>query len=362
MLVTCFCTPRSEMSRRSAIPWFERPSAISSSTSRSRGVISSSGPASRRLESSWETIVESSAEPPPATRRIASAKSSRSATRSLSMYPMPSVPRSSSFIASSTSTCWESTITPTPGCSSRIFSAACRPSSVCVGGIRRSTIATSGPCSPTDSTSASPSSACATTSNPASVSSSATPSRSSIVSSARTTRIQGRQYRRIAARASLAPMLSERVAGLSLVVEEYALERLDAAGYERTTTQYRLRGGGEEGVGEDVGLFDEGAEALHDAGPYLDLAGEWTLAGFVEHLATVDQWMVAPPPWEMARAWRNWAFESAALDLALRQAGKTLREVLGIEPRPVRFVNSLGLGEPPSATGIARRFAQNPTV
>ena len=55
-----------------------------------------------------------------------------------------------------------------------------------------------------------------------------------------------------------------------------------------------------------------------------------------------------PPEWDVARRWRNWAFESAALDLALNQAGRALHEVLGREPRPVRFVNSLGLGEPPT--------------
>jgi L-alanine-DL-glutamate epimerase-like enolase superfamily enzyme len=161
-------------------------------------------------------------------------------------------------------------------------------------------------------------------------------------------------------------MLWERLAPLPLVVDGYALERLDAEslsyGFERVTTQFRLSGAGEEGVGEDVGLFDEGAASLHAAGPYLDLAGEWTLERFCEHLATVDQWQPAPPPWEMARAWRNWAFESAALDLALRQAGLTLPAALGIEPRPVRFVNSLGLGDPPSAAGIAARFARYPTV
>jgi L-alanine-DL-glutamate epimerase-like enolase superfamily enzyme len=158
-------------------------------------------------------------------------------------------------------------------------------------------------------------------------------------------------------------MIWERVAGLPLEVEGYALERLDADGYERTTTQYRLQGGGTEGVGEDVGLFDEGAAALHEAGPYLDLAGSWTLASFLEHLATVDQWKVAPPAWgDYSRAWRNWALESAALDLALRQAGKTLPEALGREVAPLRFVNSLGLGDPPSAAGIARRRAANPTV
>jgi len=154
-------------------------------------------------------------------------------------------------------------------------------------------------------------------------------------------------------------MIWERVAGLPLIVEGYALERLDADDYERSTIQYRLAGGGTEGVGEDVGLFDE---ANFEHGPYLDLAGEWTLAGFAEHLATVDQFEAAAPEWEMARAWRNWAFESAALDLALRQAELTLPGVLGRSPSPLRFVNSLGLGEPPSAAGIAKRRAQNPTI
>jgi L-alanine-DL-glutamate epimerase-like enolase superfamily enzyme len=157
-------------------------------------------------------------------------------------------------------------------------------------------------------------------------------------------------------------MLWERLAGLSLVVDGYTLERLDAQGYDRSTTQYRLAGGGEEGIGEDVGLFDEHVEALHAAGPYLELAGEWTLERFCAHLGTVDQWRGLEPEWEMARAWRNWAFESAALDLALRQNGMSLPAALGLEARPVRFVNSLGLGDPASTAEIARRVAQNPTV
>jgi L-alanine-DL-glutamate epimerase-like enolase superfamily enzyme len=158
-------------------------------------------------------------------------------------------------------------------------------------------------------------------------------------------------------------MIWERVAGLPLEIEGYSLERLDADGYERTTTQFRLQGGGTEGVGEDVGLFDEGTAAMLDAGPYLDLAGSWTLGSFIEHLASVDQWKVAPPAWgDHSRAWRNWALESAALDLALRQAGRTLPEALGRDVSPLRFVNSLGLGDPPSAAEIARRHERNPTV
>ena len=53
----------------------------------------------------------------------------------------------------------------------------------------------------------------------------------------------------------------------------------------------------------------------------LPLAGEWTLGSLCERLAELDQWPV-PPEWDAARRWRNWAFESAALDLALNQAGR----------------------------------------
>jgi hypothetical protein len=61
--------------------------------------------------------------------------------------------------------------------------------------------------------------------------------------------------------------------------------------------------------------------------------------------------------WEAARRYRNWSFESAALDLALRQAGRALHDVLGLEPQPVRFVNSLGLGKEPSIEPVRRRLA-----
>jgi L-alanine-DL-glutamate epimerase-like enolase superfamily enzyme len=59
---------------------------------------------------------------------------------------------------------------------------------------------------------------------------------------------------------------------------------------------------------------------------------------------------------------RRWAFESAALDLALRQAGRSLHEVLGLEPHPVRFVNSLGLGKEPSIQPVRRRLTRSPGV
>ena len=68
---TYFSTARSVITSASAMPWLELPVAISSSTSRSRGVSSASGSSLRRRESSVETIIGSSAEPPAATRRTA---------------------------------------------------------------------------------------------------------------------------------------------------------------------------------------------------------------------------------------------------------------------------------------------------
>jgi L-alanine-DL-glutamate epimerase-like enolase superfamily enzyme len=154
--------------------------------------------------------------------------------------------------------------------------------------------------------------------------------------------------------------LWKRIADLPLVVESHALERLEApAPAERVTTHVRLRGRGADGLGEDVHPFADAHEALAAAAPALPLEGEWTLATFVDHLAGVDLWP-EPPQWDMARRWRTWAFESAALDLALRQARLGLPAVLGREPAPVRFVNSMGLGDPPEFGKLGRRLERYP--
>lgn len=151
-----------------------------------------------------------------------------------------------------------------------------------------------------------------------------------------------------------------RLRELSLVVEACEYERLEAdppSAMERTTTQIRLLGGGTDGLGEDICPFPDERDAL----PSLPLAGEWTLARFCEHLATLEQWPT-PPEWQAARQYRNWAYESAALDLALRQAGSALHDVLGLQPRPVRFVNSFGLGDPPATRTLRDRLARYPRL
>src|SRR5919107_6047603 len=155
-----------------------------------------------------------------------------------------------------------------------------------------------------------------------------------------------------------------RLADLPLVVESCEYDGLHAVlsnEFNRVTTHVRLIGDGADGLGEDVSLMEEDGTSLHEARPALGLEGEWTLASFSDHLATRDLF-VEPPEWEGALRFRRWAFESAALDLALRQAGRALHEVLELEPQPLRFVNSLGLGKQPSIEPVRRRLARSPGV
>jgi hypothetical protein len=149
-----------------------------------------------------------------------------------------------------------------------------------------------------------------------------------------------------------------------VVVESCEFERLSARfsyGFERVTTRIRLVGAGVDGLGEDVSPYEGEDDTLHVAQPELPLTGEWTLGSLCDGLAEVEQWPVEPR-WDMARRWRNWAFESAALDLALNQAGRPLHEVIGREAAPLRFVNSLGLGEPPTFDPIRRRLERHPDL
>lgn len=138
----------------------------------------------------------------------------------------------------------------------------------------------------------------------------------------------------------------DQLASLPVAVEGYELEGRELAFTEefvRYTTLIRLRGGGEEGVGEDV-VYDGIDHASFQAtSGTLPLAGSWTLGTFSDRLAELDLFP-DPPVRDVSRRYRNWAFESAALDLALRQAGRSLAEHLGRELRPLNYVVSMRLG------------------
>ena len=154
----------------------------------------------------------------------------------------------------------------------------------------------------------------------------------------------------------------ERLAGLELEIEDYSLQALQASvssDFERKSTVIHLRGAGQEGLGEDVTYEAEDQEILQAAGPVLPLAGRHTIGSFSELLAGVSLFP-EPPQREVSERYRTWAYESAALDLALRQAGIPLHEALGRTPEAVRFVVSLRLGEPPSLQPLEVRLRRYP--
>ncbi len=90
------------------------------------------------------------------------------------------------------------------------------------------------------------------------------------------------------------------------------------------------------------------------------LAGSTTLAGFARLLDGLDLWPGADRQPNATPDYRRWAFESAALDLALRQSGLSLADAFRRELRPLRFGVSFGLGDPPSADRIHALRARYP--
>jgi hypothetical protein len=157
----------------------------------------------------------------------------------------------------------------------------------------------------------------------------------------------------------------ERLADLPLRIDDYVLEPLRmhvSSGFERLSTVIHLRGGDAEGVGEDVTYEASDHEAAWEAGPVLPLAGTYTLASFADHVGDLDLFAGREPDNPVYRRYRRWAYESAALDLALEQAGLALHEALGREPSPLTFVVSLRLGEPASTEPLARRLDRYPSL
>jgi len=166
------------------------------------------------------------------------------------------------------------------------------------------------------------------------------------------------------------PATYDRLAELPISVEGYELENNDrvySPEFTRPSTIIHIRGGGEEGIGEDV-VYDELDHiALRDAGPALDLTEPRTLGELCDLLGETDLFGAAPPVREPSRHYRRWAFESAALDLALRQNGLSIHEALDRGARPVTFVNSTRLSTfgddvPSSTDPIRRRLERYPTL
>lgn len=161
-----------------------------------------------------------------------------------------------------------------------------------------------------------------------------------------------------------------QLAALPISVEEAWLEPLElatAGGWTRQSTVLHLRGAAAAGRGEDITYSGDDQRAframevetlLRDAGMF---RGTRTLADWCDAAAKRD-WFLSEPEQPVSRRYRRWAFESAALDLALRQNKVVLAELLGCQPAPMRFAVSAGMGAPSSVAPLHELVERFPAI
>ncbi|AFZ71994.1 enolase-like domain-containing protein [Natronobacterium gregoryi] len=160
-------------------------------------------------------------------------------------------------------------------------------------------------------------------------------------------------------------MLYEQVANLELEIDDYELEQREretSSGFTRATTVVSLHGNGETGRGEDVTYDNEAHDTFQDTAADVPVTGEYTLDSFSDQLSEIDFFLGNEPNQSIFRHYRQWAFESAALDLALKQADTNLAERLGRPYEPVRFVVSTRLEEPPTGDRVLEWLDRDPEL
>ena len=155
------------------------------------------------------------------------------------------------------------------------------------------------------------------------------------------------------------------VAGVPVQIDDYELTRLQeevSSGFHARDDADQLRGGGEEGVGEDVTYDTVDHDLMQSAGP-IHPAGRRAHPRLLLGLLSELELFPEPPAREPSRLYRNWSPTRApALDLALRQARRPLHDVVGREAAPLTFVVSLRLGDPAALDPVSSRLALYPTL
>jgi hypothetical protein len=157
----------------------------------------------------------------------------------------------------------------------------------------------------------------------------------------------------------------EALATLDLQIDSYDLElkeRDTSSDFLRTSTIISLHGDGETGRGEDVTYENEPHYELVEAEPELPFEEIETLDSFSSVIGDLDLFVGGDPKDPIYRSYRRWGFESAALDLALKQAGTDLATQLDTAYSPVRFIASTRLGEPPTIDRVEQLLADNPDL
>jgi len=150
-------------------------------------------------------------------------------------------------------------------------------------------------------------------------------------------------------------MLYDAVADLDVTIGGYDLHRRErdtSSGFTRATTIISLHGHDETGRGEDVTYDNDAHDVLQNTSQEFHLRGTYKLDDFSSQVSELDLFLGDEPGQSAFRNYRQWAFESAALDLALKQADTTLANRLNREYRPVRFAVSTRLDDPPTGERV----------
>ena len=155
------------------------------------------------------------------------------------------------------------------------------------------------------------------------------------------------------------------LAGLPVAIERcelLPLVRDTSSGFTKVSIVARLSGAGHHGEGEDI-TWDQidQIEFLRGGDRLTWLRGARTFDEFSTLLGLADLFPVEPIR-DSARFYRRWAFESAALDLALRQSGLSLHDALGRPAGPVNFLASVRIGDPPSLGPLHARLGADPEL
>jgi hypothetical protein len=153
------------------------------------------------------------------------------------------------------------------------------------------------------------------------------------------------------------------VAKLPLIIERCELQpivRDTSSGFTKVSIVVRLGGADHVGEGEDI-TWDQidQIELLRAGGDLSWLHGTRTFDEFSRLLGLANLFPVRPIR-DSAGFYRRWAFESAALDLALRQNGVSLQDAVGRQARPVNFVASIRIGDPPSLAILRAWLREDP--
>lgn len=129
-------------------------------------------------------------------------------------------------------------------------------------------------------------------------------------------------------------MLYDRIRDLPVRIDGFTLRQSSlpvSSGFERITTVIEMSGGGLLGSGEDVTYEPEPHHEIATSPPTLPLDAATTVGEASQILDPIGL------------GYRRFGFESAVLDLALRQAGRSLGDLLDRPYRPLRFVVSTRL-------------------